>query len=213
MLRRSFLSRATQTAAVFGIGSRGPAAATQAAAADSVWRPARHQQDDWFDQIPGRHRFFFDTLTWQKVGEAATFATNYLDANKSDYALEDRDLAVVIGLRHRATPFAFNDAMWAKYGRQFSDILDFTDPKTKQPPATNLYPHLAALVKRGVHLAVCNMATHAYSRRISEATDGDPEAIYHDLTSNTIGSAHFVAAGILAVNRAQERGYSIAHIG
>ena len=210
MLRRSLFSRFAAAAALVGFGA--PGGVTVRAAGES-WQPMRHPQDDWFEQLPGRHRFFFDTMTAPKVDEAVAFAGNYFRANRSDYGLEDHDLAVVIGLRHRATPFAFNDAMWAKYGRQFSDILEFTDPRTKQPPTTNVYPDLTGLVKRGVHLAVCNMATHAYSRRIADAIDGDPDAIYKDLTSNAVGNAHFVAAGILAVNRAQERGYSIAHIG
>ena len=33
------------------------------------------------------------------------------------------------------------------------------------------------------------------------------------MTADAIGNAHFVAAGIIAVNRAQERGYSIAYTG
>jgi hypothetical protein len=27
----------------------------------ALWRPARHAQDDWYDKIPGQHRFVFDT--------------------------------------------------------------------------------------------------------------------------------------------------------
>ncbi len=37
---------------------------------------------------------------------------------------------------------------------------------------------------------------------------GDADAIYKEMTASVIGNAHFVAAGIIAVNRAQERGYS-----
>ena len=25
------------------------------------WQPERHTQDDWLDQIPGKHRLVFDT--------------------------------------------------------------------------------------------------------------------------------------------------------
>lgn len=215
MLRRFFLSRFAAGATLVGLGAAaaGAAQTNPPSMGGERWRPARHPQDDWFDQIPGQHRLFFDSTTAPKVSEAVAFAGNFMNANKSAYGLTDADLAVVIGLRHRATPFAFNDAMWAKYGKQFADILDFVDPKTKQPPTTNVYTGLPALVKRGVHLAVCNMATHAYSRRISESTDGDPDAIYKELASNTIGNAHFVAAGIVAVDRAQERGYAIAYVG
>jgi hypothetical protein len=38
-----------------------------------------------------------------------------------------------------ATPFAFNDAMWKKYGATISRLANFTDPKTKQAPTINLF--------------------------------------------------------------------------
>lgn len=212
MVRRSFIRRFTGAAAFFGAG--GVSASAQSTSAGDPFRPARHPQDDWFDQVPGKHRFFFDTTTAAKVGEAVMFAGNYLNANKSAYGLDDRDLAVVICLRHRATAFAYNDQVWARYGRQLSDILEnFTDPKTKQPPTINVYTGMPALLKRGVQLAVCDMATHALSRKIAETTDGDPAAIYKEFVANTLGNSHFVPAGIVAVNRAQERGYSIVHVG
>src|SRR5512135_3065104 len=109
MYRRSFLSGLTT--GLFGAGDAVAGARKDPMRAGEPWEPARHAQDDWFDQVPGRHRIFFDTVTAPKVHEAVQFAGNYLNANKSAYGLDDRDLAVVIGLRHRATPFAFNDAM------------------------------------------------------------------------------------------------------
>ena len=39
------------------------------------------------------------------------------------------------------------------------------------------------------------------------------EAVYKELTSNLIRNSHMVAAGIVAVNRAQERGYTFANAG
>ena len=39
------------------------------------------------------------------------------------------------------------------------------------------------------------------------------EDVYKEFASNLIGNAHLVAAGIIAVNRAQERGYTIAFAG
>ena len=39
------------------------------------------------------------------------------------------------------------------------------------------------------------------------------ETIYKELTSNTIANSHYVSAGIVATNRAQERGSTLAHCG
>ena len=72
---------------------------------------------------------------------------------------------------------------------------------------------LAGLVKHGVHFAVCDMATHAYASMAARRISGDFEEIYKELRANPIGNAHFVSAGIVGVNRAQERGYSIAYVG
>lgn len=36
---------------------------------------------------------------------------------------------------------------------------------------------------------------------------------YKDMTSNTIASSRIVPAGVLAVNRAQKRGYTLVYAG
>jgi hypothetical protein len=213
--RRAFLFSVSTAAAAAGLGSAAAYAQTAAPAApDPHWQPARHAQDDWFDQISGKHRFFFDATTVKGVEDSTMFASNYFTANKSAYGLQDTDLAVVVGVRHHATPFAFTDAMWAKYGLAWGERLEFDDPKTKKPPVVNVYTSdLNGLIKHGVHFAVCDMATHAYASMAARRISGDFEEIYKDLRANSISNCHFVAAGIVGVNRAQERGYSIAYVG
>ena len=70
-----------------------------------------------------------------------------------------------------------------------------------------------ALIGRGVHFAVCQMATRRFAGAIAAAHKLDVEAVYKELTSNLIRNAHMVPAGIVAVNRAQERGYAFANAG
>src|SRR4051812_36046368 len=112
MQRRSFFSRLTAAGALMGL-----APAARAAAASSSFEAARHEQDAWFDTLPGTHRVIFDTWTHEKFPEGVQFAGNYFRANKDGYNLADKDLAVVMGVRHNTQPFAFNGAMWAKYGK------------------------------------------------------------------------------------------------
>lgn len=213
MIRRTFLSRFGLASALFGVHPESASALAQTPSADSRFQPARHPIDDWFE-LPGKHRFFFDALSPKGADEALQFADNFFNANKSGYALDSGDLAVVICLRHLATPFAFNDAIWAKYGAVISERLDFTDPKTKQPPIVNVHAaDLATAMNRGVKFAVCDMATHFFAGLAARKTGGDADAVYKELTANTVGNCHFVPAGIVAVNRAQERGYSIAYVG
>lgn len=223
MLRRSFLSRFAAAPAFFGFGGQSQPAAKPPVATEPVAAPAkpptgrfeaaRHAQDDWFEQLPGSHRVVFDTWTAGKFREATGFAGNYFRANQ-DYGLTDKDLAVVIVARHQTAPFAFNEAMWTKYGKYFAERTSVTDPKTSDNPNVNIHAtSLSNLVKRGMHLAVCNLTTRAYTRILADATGTSAEDIYKELTTNTLGNAHFMAAGVLAVSRAQERGYTLVSVG
>ena len=189
-----------------------PAAA--AVQARSSFEPARHAQDDWFDELPGKHRVIFDTFMSDMFGEAVGFVSNYVSVNKNAYELTDKDFAVVLTTRHQTAPFAFNDAMWAKYGKQFSDRMKFVDPKTKEPPKVNAYGgQLDKLSKSGVHLAICRLTTRAYTQIIANAFNTKADDVFDELAANTVAPGHFVAAGIVAVTRAQERGYALASIG
>ena len=224
--RRSFLSRIAAGAAIAGTMFRSQPAAAQSTSA-APWRPARHAQDDWLDQIPGSHRFIIDSTSASGLGSALAFANNFFVANQQGYGLSNADAAVVIVLRHNSTGFAFTDAMWAKYGTPMGEAAGgFDDPKTKTKPTANLYnsgsylgvlPNngvtLDALAERGVHFAVCQMATRRFAGAIAAAHKLDVEAVYKELTSNLVRNSHMVAAGIVAVNRAQERGYAFANAG
>jgi intracellular sulfur oxidation DsrE/DsrF family protein len=128
---------------------------------------------------------------------------------------------VVIVVRHRSTSLGYNDAMWAKYGAQFSEHAIFTEPGVKEPPKINMYMtsgldvnqagQLAALLKRGLQLAVCATASRGIAGRIARATGGDTDKIMQEMAANLVPNARLVPAGIVAVNRAQERGYSFVH--
>ena len=110
--------------------------------------------------------------------------------------------------------FAFTDAIWAKHGAALSESDKFVDPKTSQAPIVNVYRGgLDGHVKHGVHFAICDLATHRLASFIARKSEANADAIYKELTTNALGNGHFVAAGILAVNRAQERGYAVAYVG
>jgi intracellular sulfur oxidation DsrE/DsrF family protein len=228
LARRSFLSRIVAGAGAFGaaFGGASVAQAQSAPAATSGFQPAHHAEDDWFDQTTAKHRFFYDTTSAAGYGQALFFVRNYFVANASGYKLGDADLAQVICMRHESTSFAFTDAMWAKYGAALSERADnFVDPKTKQVPTTNLYlasgygealrnvnVTIDQMAKRGVRFAVCAMATRAAAQLAAQKTGGNVDAIFKELTENLVPNGHMVPAGIVAVNRAQERGYSFVYV-
>jgi hypothetical protein len=186
------------------------------------FQAARHPQDAWLDAVEGKHRTFIDASTPRGAGEAILYANNLYEANKSGYSIPERDVVVVACMRHFATPFAYNDAIWSKYGKVISTMIEFTDPKTKQAPSANLLnsdaygmalPSLgttiASVVNRGTRFAVCDMATHFFAAQIAMATKGNAEAVYKELVANTVPNSHMVAAGVVAANRAQEYGFTL----
>jgi len=215
--RRSFLSRLTA-----GLGAAGIAFAPGVASAQAptAFTPARHKEDDWLDTLGTKHRFVFDTTETVGFLDAMLFANNYLTANQTGYGLADSDSGVVIVARHASTAFAFNDAMWAKHGVLLAARATPPDFAGKTPEinpfnltGANLPTRgvtIESLLTRGVHFAVCGMATRFAAGQIAQAKGGTAESVFAELSANLVPNAHLMAAGILAVNRAQERGYTLA---
>jgi intracellular sulfur oxidation DsrE/DsrF family protein len=227
--RRSFMSRMGAAFAAFGIGSAASAEAQTkpaAPAAARAFRAMHHAQDDWMDQFPGRHRIVIDAATPHGAGEAVLFANNLYTSHKAAYNLAEKDLAIVIVMRHFATPFAFTDVAWAKYGKAMGDMLEFRDPKTKESPTTNLYqssaygltlPNLGTTIeavrKKGTYIAICDQATRFAAQGVAGMTGSTMDAVYKDFQANIVPDSRFVPAGVLAVARAQEKGYTLIYAG
>ena len=224
--RRFFLKSMSGVATVLGgalaVGT--PPLKAQSVGGES-WKPARHSEDDWMDELPGVHRFLFDNITASGFAGAMRFANNFIRVNREDYGLENKDLAVVIVARSSSTPMAFNDAMWEKYGAALAARENLIDPKTDAPPSINLFNTpgygnelptrgltLQDLFEQGLQLAVCRTATRGTAGRVARAVGGDADSIFEEFTQNLVDNSHLVPAGIVAVNRAQERGYSFSYV-
>src|SRR5262249_46060214 len=117
----------------------------------------------------------------------------------------------------------YNDKMWEKYGKYLSTRAEFVDPKTKEAPKSNIFnsteydrllPNrgntLDNLLKQGAQFGVCAVATRGAAMAIAEATGQKTDDVVNEIAANLISpQARLVPAGIIAVNRAQERGYSL----
>ena len=227
--RRAFVTGLGVGAAAIGAGLAACANADEkpapaAVAAPARWQPASDAQDDWME-LPGKHRIVFDSLSPDGAGHALVFASNYLQASKDGYKLEPSDLATIVIMRHFATPFGYTDAMWAKYGAVWGKLLKHKDPKTKKIALRNTLntpkgdkpslddPTIPLLAGKNVHFAVCGAATQFISGVIAKKTGGKADDIFAELSANLVPNSHLVAAGIVAVNRAQERGYAFSYVG
>lgn len=202
------------------------------------WEPKREALDDWYD-LPGTlHRMLFDTTSVAQLRGALGYANNCYFVTWKDYGQKPQDLGMILILRHFSTPFAFNDAMWKKYGKLFAEQLELkgneairattvnpflTDPPADAPPAKDAKPKeapkpedqfnevtLGSFGRRGARFAVCALATKGVAGGLASKTKGDAKAIEAELIANLIPGGHMVPAGIIAVNRAQERGYTPA---
>lgn len=201
-----------------GAQSQTPATpATAATPAATSFKPARHPQDAWLDTLPGKHRIVLDATSAEGAGQGIGYSNNVYNANRTGYQLENADIALVLVLRHDATAFAFNNAMWKKYGAVFAELTGYKHETDPGPPASNPRnsgerPPLDRLAARGAHFIVCGLATGLYAGQIA-GQSGDRAAVYKELESNMVANAHIMSAGVVGITRAQEYGYSMIYVG
>lgn len=192
---------------------------------------APEDKDSWLDKPGTRHRMVFDSVSGDGGSEALGFANNFIHVNESDYGVKPEQLGVVVIFRHGSTPYGYNNAVWAKYGKQFATQMKLKDDMAKraatmnpmlakapggEPPPKGLewvadYT-LSDLAPKGVRFAVCGLATKVIASMLAGKT-GNADAIEAELKSNLVPGALIVPAGISAVNRAQEHGYAFAYVG
>lgn len=209
---------------ILGLGiALGAAASSSAKAAPAATSyPVMEPQDTWLDGGGRRHRMVFDSISGNGAGDALAFARNFYTVNGKAYGIAENEISVIIIFRHLSTPFGFTDVVWARYGAIFVDRTKLNDPRTSAPPKVNLFnielkdgmsnrgATLGALAQLGARFAICGSATHAIAETIAKKTGGEAEAVFQDLTANLVPGALMVPAGIVALNRAQEHGYTLS---
>ena len=214
--RRSIL--AGMGAAAVGLAASSPGNAQESSA---DFQPARHSEDAWMDRMTGKHRVFIDAATATGGAEAMLFANNILNAHTKAYSGMESDYAMIVCLRHFATPFAFGDEVWNKYGDDFHAVLQFPDPisgkspdinllnATDRPMMSNMGNTIDSLVARDVKFAICDNATHFFANYFESLGVGKADGMYEEFVASEIPNSRFVSAGVMAVTRAQEYNYSV----
>jgi intracellular sulfur oxidation DsrE/DsrF family protein len=191
-------------------------APAQAKAKSRKFEPKRHALDVWMESLPGDHRVFIDTDSAAGAGNGLRYATNILNAQVNAYKGADKDMAIIICLRHASTPLGFTDDMWAKYGATLGNMGRPAAPTAgaaaPQPATRNAQTKaLADAAARGMHFAVCDTATTLLSGMVARQAGSTAEAIHAELVAHLIPNAHMVPAGVMALTRAQEYGYSFLY--
>src|SRR5437868_3700871 len=83
--RRTFVTRFLAAVGLAGSAATGLKAATPQSAPAARWQGALHSEDEWYDKIPGIHRFVFDTISPDGLSQSMGFASTYLAQNKAKY--------------------------------------------------------------------------------------------------------------------------------
>lgn len=223
MRRRTFVTAASLSAAGLVVPSDARAQVATATKSAGDGDVARHAQDAWYDALPRKHRLFIDATEADEAGNALGFAFNFLHTSQTGYNLKDGDAGVIICLRHDATDFAFSNELWAEHayfqkiryrhpetGKKLSggNIYRLGSKKPASMPEGFTYDGLAT---RGVHFAICGVATRGIASEIAGkgATREAIEDVMDKLIAGLPASAHVMASGILAAQRAGEYGYTV----
>ena len=210
--RRALLGNMS-VAAVAGLAAGAATVSTPAQAQASGFTAQRHSKDAWMDELGGSHRVFIDSATLAGGANAVRYAKNIIEGHEIDYNGSSSDYALIVCFRHTSVPYAYDDAIWAKYGAIF-DRSASPAPKTNPMNTASMangQTSLADLRASGVKVVICSKATASYARAIAAATGGSAEAINAELVAGAIPESRFVAAGVLAATRSQEYRYSLLY--
>lgn len=192
-------------------------------ASRSGFEPARHELDAWLDDATGGHRIFVDSSTGLGGAEALLYSTNLFNSHGNAYGGTDSDLDIVICFRHFSTPFGYNDSIWKKYGEAIHQVVQYPESDRApdrnpmnvagNPAAANAGITVDSLVARGATIAICENATRFFSGQLAAATGASTNDVFEEITANAVGGGRFVSAGVIALTRAQEYGYSLLYAG
>lgn len=201
--RRRFLAQLGGIAAMAGFSRS--SAAQQAAAS-----MANPDHDAWMQRARGEHRQLFHS-TSPGDGAAMLMAANFLDVYGADYGAAPGHVSAVIGVHGSALPIGLNDAAWNRY--ELGKRINVNDPDTGEHAKRNIFAvggpiSIDTVINRGVVLLVCNVALTLTAGSLARARSLQQAEVYEDLKASLIPGAILVPGLVVAINRAQEKGFT-----
>jgi intracellular sulfur oxidation DsrE/DsrF family protein len=221
--RRRFLGSIASGVAALGIST---IVTPLQSHAEGFFKPENGDPEAWFNQIKGKHRVVFDVpepneifpFAWPRIFLATNAATG----------TAEKDVSIVVVLRHSAIGYAMEDRLWQKYN--LGEFFKAPDPKTGKPatrnpfwkpkqgdynvPGVGVVPiGINELQESGVMFCACNMAITVYSAVVAEKMNLKAEDVKKDWLSGILPGVQVMPAGIWAINRAQEHGCSYIFAG
>lgn len=221
VLRRDFLGMLATGAAAAGIATLAVPGLSQAAASPRLQSTPASGFDAWLGKIKGVHKQVYDA-TEVNQAMALAWARVFLMTNVS-VGVPASDCLSVVVLRHSAIPMALNTSLWGKYG--FGEMFEVENAQTKKPQGENIYysspvgtfllPDMTieTLLKDGTLFGVCDMALTVYSSMAAKKMNMDAAEVKQEWVAGVLPGIQIVPSGVLAVNRAQERGCTYVFAG
>ncbi len=206
--RRGFLGRVAASAVAAVLSPRWLAAAEPGQQANP---------DAWLDRMTGTHRQLFDMPT-DAGGLPMVHILNYLNTYNQAYGAKDSEIAAVGTFYGATTLYGLNDAMWAKY--RLGEFLNAKDAAgataTKNPWRSEVsalgmtlpVASIEALQKRGVTFLLCNNALNFFIGEVAKARNLDRAAVDTDFRANFLPGVVLVPAMVIAIEKAQGRGFA-----
>jgi intracellular sulfur oxidation DsrE/DsrF family protein len=223
--RRGFLGRLLSAAAAASVSIVGGGAA-------AAQEPG---PDDWIKEVKGTHRAFFD-FPQHRNGMPLLHILNYLNTYASAYKAAPGQAGAVgtfYGIGSQASiPFAFNDAMWAKY--QLGEYTALKDASGKpytrnvfyRPTKDDLHllmqavqsPTIPAfaeampglgienLQKMGTKFLLCANAFEGWCLELEARGKGRAVDMDKELRANLLPGVTIVPAMVIAIEKAQAAG-------
>lgn len=215
--RRKFLGKLTAGAAAMSVA--GLVNPFQQANANPGTSFSDSNEDDWFDQIKGKHRIVFDVTQPHGVYPFAWPRVFLLTNEKTGTAA--KDCSVVVVLRHDAIPYAMKSELWTKYN--FGEVFKAEDPATKKPSTRNPFwqpgkgdfkvPGIGEIAiginelqASGVLFCVCDAALTVYSAAVAGGMNLNAADVKKDWVAGLLPGIQVVPSGVWALGRAQKHG-------
>jgi intracellular sulfur oxidation DsrE/DsrF family protein len=191
--------------------------------------------DDWIKEVKGTHRCLFD-FPQHKNGMPLLHILNYLNTYSAAYKIAPGQAGAVgtfYGLGPQSSiPFAFNDAMWAKYQlgeytalkdasgtaytrnvfhRPTKDDLHLLMQAIQSPTIPALGEALPALgieslQKMGTKFLLCANAFGGWCMELDARGKGKAPEIQKELQANLLPGVTIVPAMVIAIEQAQAAG-------
>ena len=171
------------------------------------------QFEAWLSKIKGSHRQVFDA---PKANDGMPFAWSLVFMMMNEkIGVKNGDTQSVLVLRHDAIPLAMQSPLWAKY--KLGERFEIKDHVTKEAATRNPFykpkqgelplPGMSVedLLKAGVLIGVCDLAITFNTMRMAKDLGVDAGKLKQEFVDAIIPGIVRVPAGILAINRAQER--------